>query len=95
MHERVASAAEAEQRWNARLEKILANALLVEGTRVAVRIERKQEPISFMMSVFDRVHETLEWHWLLLSPGETPPAGHIWTIYEHRGDLGWTGRTAS
>jgi hypothetical protein len=35
----------------------------------------------------------LSWDFVMLSPGEKPPAGKRWTIYELHAD-GWRGRSA-
>lgn len=90
----VCNAQEALEEWQKRLEEILANALLVGGIRIAVRCEIVKKEITFLTSIFDRRPETAEWNWVALSAGESPPPGFDWTIYEHRADIGWHGRTA-
>lgn len=74
----------AQDRWNARFLLIQAVAQQIPGMRIAV---------CCTLNV-NRVVPALEYRWLLLSPGERPPADTDWTIYEHRADMGWKGRSA-
>ena len=96
-HPALAAAMEA---YNRRLEELLAIAL-AGGVRLAVselvptggqyafgcqRGHLRWEPHPL---------ETpgLAWDFVMLSPGEKPPAGRRWTIYERHAD-GWRGRSA-
>lgn len=87
----------AEQHWRNRLDVILAATLRVEGMRVAVRMHKdvRYPSVFTNIAAYQPSIIDIEWFWLVLGPGEKPPAGFKWTIYEHRDDLGWIGRIAS
>lgn len=90
-------AEEAMAAYHASIERLLAIALAAD-CRLAVsspvpvrgvicRVRLLGEP------EFEEAPLELVWEHVMLMPGEKPPAGKSWTIYERRGD-GWQGRSA-
>lgn len=73
----------AQATLQARIEALLAIAL-VGGCRLAV-----SEPCPILRGTDDYALEVVH---VMLSPGEKPPAGRAWTIYELHAD-GWRGRS--
>ena len=76
------------QAW---MEGLFAIAIIT-GCRVAISSRVKyplardyDEPLFEIDMVYDHV---------MLQPGEMPPTGRAWTIYELRQDIGWQGRKA-
>lgn len=79
-----------EERLQVDLDRYLAIAAAA-GCRLAVRpiFEAGIDVIS--MEITDDV--VVRYRFVMLGPGETPPAGAGWTIYEQTAN-GWRGRSA-
>jgi len=75
---------QAQDALQARVQLLLAIAA-AGGCRLAI-----SEPWPILRGESDY---TLEFAHVMLSPGEKPPAGRAWTIYELHAD-GWRGRAA-
>lgn len=84
-------------RREARINELLAIARAAD-CRLAVT-DATPAPLRVFVNPFrpmpsiDDLPVELEWEFVMLSPGERPPQGRAWTIYERRGD-GWQGRSA-
>ena len=84
-------AADARHRHAQWLERLLAIALVAD-CRVAIS-SRQRYPLAHDYDVPIHDYE-LVWDFVMLMPGEKPPEGRAWTIYERRADIGWQGRVS-